>query len=252
LALLRGQGEGAVTAVSVIIAVSLSVIIAEWFLQVSYQDPKYEGPIAYLDHSHVSLCDHEGYSKEDGDTYLVDNLVRNGFVPMAWKRFNRDVLQGSALVTSMAATRSFSESEIFVLDAFMKKGGHLMVLSGDRCAHASKEFFSLCGMEIETTPLGSVPADENSEGIVMYDANPIFLKEPKEGEVLCSAFGGKYPVVVRRNIGKGKLTAIADYGLFFNGRLERPDWANPPNIFFLRKLLKESDGVEQANDKILQ
>jgi hypothetical protein len=66
----------------------------------------------------------------------------------------------------------------------------------------------------------------------------------KEEEVLCSAFEEKYPVIVQRKIGQGKLTAISDYGLFFNGRLEKLDWASPPNIYFLQKLLGTSDGSQ--------
>jgi hypothetical protein len=229
---------------AVIMSITLAIMIGESVLQLSYQDHDYNGPIAYLDHSHVSLCDHEGYSKDDGDTYLVDNLVRNGFVPMAWKEFNKTALEESALMMSMAATKPFSQKEAFLVDEFMKKGGHLVVLSGDRCAHATKDFLKSYGMEIEATPLGAVSADDNSEGILMYNANSMAVDGLQKEEILCTAFEQEYPVAVRRKTGKGKLTTISDYGLFLNGQLEKLDWASPSNIYFLKKLIGTSDGSQ--------
>jgi hypothetical protein len=227
---------------AVVLSVSLAVMISEWTLQLSYGDHDYTGPIAYLDHAHMSLCDHEGYAKDDGDTYLVDSLVRSGFIPMAWRSFDKKALGKSALMMSMAATKPYSQEEVRVVDAFMKDGGHVVMLSGDRCTHGTKDFLKSYGMEILTTPLGAVGPGDNSAGIWMYNANPMALDGLQETEVLCTAFEEKYPIVVERKVGKGKLTAISDYGLFFNGRLEKLDWASPANINFLRKLIQTSRG----------
>ncbi|MDY6953293.1 MAG: hypothetical protein SWE60_17425, partial [Thermodesulfobacteriota bacterium] len=225
-------------------SVSAAVIMGEWTLQWSHTGHHYNGPIAYLDHAHMSLCDHEGYAKDDGDTYLVDSLVRNGFIPMAWKEFNREALERSALMTSMAATKPYSEGECRILDAFMKRGSHIVLSSGDRCTHGTKDFLKPYGIEILTTPLGAVSPENTSKGVFMYNANPMAVDGLKEGEILCSAFEGQYPVVVERKVGKGKLTAISDYGLFFNGRLEKLDWASPANISFLKELIGTWDGSD--------
>ena len=230
----------------VILSVSAAIIMAEWTLQLWHKDHHYAGPIAYLDHAHMSLCDHEGYAKDDGDTYLVDSLVRNGFIPLAWKSFNRKALEKSALMISMAATKPYSINECRILAEFMKRGSQLVLLSGDRCTHGTKDFLKSYGVEILSTPLGAVAPENNSEGVFMYNANPMAVDDPQKEEILCTAFEGKYPVVVERKVGKGKLTAISDYGLFFNGRLEKLDWASPANIDFLRKLLGTSHGDQRV------
>ena len=244
----QSKEQSLVMVTVVILSVSAAIIMAEWTLQSWHKDHNYTGSIAYLDHAHMSLCDHEGYAKDDGDTYLVDSLIRNGFVPMAWKRFNREALEKSALMTSMAATKPYSKNECRILDEFMKRGSQLVMSSGDRCTRGSKDFLKSYGVEILSTPLGAVPPEDNSEGVFMYNANPMAVDDPQEAEILCTAFGGKYPVVVERKVGKGKLTAISDYGLFFNGRLEKLDWASPANIHFLKKLLGTSHG-DQGGDE---
>jgi hypothetical protein len=245
----QSKDQTFVLATVVILSVGVGIILGEWTLQLRQKDHYYTGSIAYLDHAHVSLCDHEGYAKDDGDTYLVDSLVRNGFIPMAWKEFNRRALEASTLLISMAATKPYSSKECGVLEEFMKRGGQLVLLSGDRCTQGTKAFLESYGVEILSTPLGSVAPENNSEGLLMYSANPMAVDELREDEILCTAFGGKYPVAVEREVGEGKLTAISDYGLFFNGRLEKLDWASPANIQFLRKLLQRPDGDQQIGGK---
>ena len=246
----KTQQRPFVIAVAMILSTSLGVFVGEAILHLSYTEHQYNGRIAYLDHAHVALCDHEGYAKEDGDSYLVDNLIRNGFIPMAWKEFNRNALEKSALMISMATTKPYSRKERGILDEFMKRGGQLLVLSGDRCAHATKDFLELYGIRILPTPplggiAGGLAPEDNSERISMYSANPISVEGLQKEEVLCTAFD-KYPVVVERKVGQGKLTVVGDYGLFFNGRLEKLDWASPENIYFLRKLIGTAHEDEQA------
>ncbi len=229
--------EGSVIRVTTFaLAISLAVIAGEWLLRLSYGNHQHRGRIAYLDQAHVSACDHQGYAKDDGDTYLIDNLVRNDFIPMAWNRFHGIALKKSVLMISMAATKAYSDHETKAVDAFMKSGGQLLLLSSDRCRHATKDLTAQYGIEILSTPLGAISPDKNSEKILMYNANPLSVEALEKEEVRCAAHGD-YPVVVEREVGEGRLTMIADYGLFFNGRLEKRDWASPANILFLKKLI---------------
>ncbi len=226
--------------VSIVISSALAIIASESILSSFYGDHEYNGRIAYVNHAHASLCDHDGFSKDDGDSYLVDNLVRNGYIPMAWKKFNRKALQKSALMISMAAAKPYSQEECHVLDEFMKNGGQLLLLSADRCTHATKDFLKSYGIEILPTPLGAIAPENNSEQIQMYNVNPLSVDGLQQGEIRCTAFEKEYTVAVERQVGEGKLTMIGDCGLFFNGWLEKRDWSSPANINFLQKLIGKS------------
>lgn len=221
------------------ISVALSVVCADWLLVLCYREPSYQGNIAYVDYSHIPLSNHQRYEDDLSDSYLIHNLIRNNYLPLIFKQFNSRALQESTLMVSVASTKPYSEQERQSIDAFLKSGGHVLIASSDRCSRATKSLLANYGISISNLPLGGVTPENNNQRITMYNANPLIIEEVYTNEVLCTAYE-KYPVVVDRKVGHGQLTVIGDYGLLFNGRLEKRGWANPANIFFLRKLIGKS------------
>lgn len=231
----------ALTLLPVVLSVVLAIGIGEYLLASTFGDHEYSGRFAYLDHAHVSLVVHQGYVEHDGDYYLADNLVRNGYLPVAQKKFDEKVLQKASLMMSAAATRPFSKKETRLIDEFMKEGGQVFIASSDCTRHATEDFLESYGITILDIPLGSIQPENNSEKIITYHTNPVSATASEGGRVLLSAFDNRYAVALERGVGKGKLTVVGDYGILFNAVLEKQDWASPENILFLKKLIGSAE-----------
>jgi len=225
------------TLICVILSMVLGVGIGDIALSLTYGDHAYNERVAYLDHAHVSLSVHQGYVEDDGDYSLADNLVRNGYLPVALSIFDQRVLEKASLMISAAATRPFSKREARWIHQFMTDGGQVLIASSDRTRHATKDFLKSYDIEILDLPLGSIRPENNSQRIVTYQSNPVLSPNSSDTRVLLSAFDGRYVVGIEKDSGKGKLTVVGDYGILFNGVLEKQDWASPENIFFLKKLI---------------
>jgi hypothetical protein len=223
--------------IPIMLSAVLAISIGEYILGSTYGNHDYNERFAYLDHAHVSLTVHQGYSEDNGDYYLADNLVRNGYLPVAQKKFDETVLQKASLMISAAATKPFSKKESRLIDKFVKDGGQVFIASSDRTRHATEKFLKSYGIEILDIPLGSIQPENNSDKIVTYHTNPVLATGSGGERVLLNAFDNRYVVALEKDIGKGKLTVIGDYGILFSAVLEKQDWASPENIFFLKKLI---------------
>jgi len=230
-----------------VLSTVLAIGIGEYVLGSTYGDHAYNERFAYLDHAHVSLAVHQGYLEDDGDYYLAYNLVRNGYLAVAQKKFDEKVLQKASLMISAAATKPFSERETRLIDQFMKNGGQVLVASSDRTRHATEDFLKSYGIKILETPLGSIKPENNSDNILTYHSNPVSDRDSDGGRVLLSAFDDRYVIALEKDSGKGKLTVIADYGILFNGVMEKEDWASRENAFFLKKLIGRPEIQKQGD-----
>ena len=230
-----------------VLSTVLAIGIGEYILGSTYGDHVYHERFAYLDHAHVSLAVHQGYLEDDGDYYLAYNLVRNGYLAVAQKKFDEKVLQNASLMISAAATKPFSKRESRLIDQFIKDGGQVLIASSDRTRHATEDFLKSYGIKILETPLGSIKPENNSEKILTYNSNPVSDRDIDGGRALLSAFDNRYVIALEKDSGKGKLTVIADYGILFNGVMEKEDWASRENAFFLKKLIGRPEIQKQGD-----
>jgi len=207
------------------------------------QDYEYSG-LAYIDASHV-----EAYSDADwaldGINDLTLTLMRNGYLTLTTPELTSDRLERAAIVVSIAPARPFSPSERKVLDEFVRDGGIFICTVGAEEASASQSLFADFGIRVpaspvptlgkwrEPEPFGRFPTDylnANDYGAGDYRASVRFYAGwpvevgIEDGEVLAYAMrkgtGLEEPVVVARQVGRGKFVVIGDTGFAMNKNFE--------------------------------
>jgi hypothetical protein len=189
--------------------------------------------IAYVDLSHLERVNQDLWGEPDGFGGLIYNLVRNGCFPEVLKTFSTQRISRATVLILIAPAKPFSLDEIEVIEAFIRRGGHLILTVGWEEKHGSQGLLDRFRITISNTPLGRVPPEQNAEGIFFYEAWPVIAAQEK-AEHLCTVWG--YPVMVFCPYGRGGVVVVGDSSFLLNRNLEGLDNYLVPNIEALRDL----------------
>lgn len=122
------------------------------------------------------------------------------------------------------------------INDFMQRGGTVVVNCGFEQAENVNMLLKEFNIQISDTTLGATPDDEAQDPNHIHFLNAWQIKG--DGKVLFSLKGR--PVVLAKQIGKGKLIVIGDSKFFWDINIESQENYRPGNINFLKQLLNLS------------
>jgi hypothetical protein len=188
---------------------------------------------AVIDASHLSRCDPELWWP-DGLGGVVQNLMRKNYVPQVMPQFSPELVRRCKLAFLVAPAKPFSRDELEVYEQFVRDGGELFVCLGYEDSFASGALLQRFGLRLRNLPLGQIGPEANDARVHLLNAWPI-VAEVDGTEVVCRQ--GDYPLIVARQVGKGRVVLIGDSGFFLNRNLEMAEAFNLQNIEFFRRLV---------------
>jgi len=206
---------------------------------VQLDGPTSASRLAYIDAAHLSPYSDAPWGF-DGINGLSLTLMRSGYLTLTLPELRRERLQRAAVFVSIAPARRFTAAERQELRAFVEGGGTFFCLVGAEEAAAGNTLLADFGIQVppspvptvgrwrEPDPLGHVRAvywDAKQHGagdrqasVQFYAAWPVAV-EGDRAEILVSAPNGQ-PVVVARQVGRGRVVVIGDTGFALNKNLE--------------------------------
>lgn len=189
--------------------------------------------IAWVDLGHGNRVDtHSGV--DNGIYGLTNHLWREGWVPMAMKRFDARALEGAEVFVTVSPAFAFEEHEIRALRRFVESGGLLVVASGYEESRGIQALLAEFDFAIGRTPIGAahqVNVKLAEQSVLMHESWPV--QHPADrGEVWVECWG--YPLVVFDRIGAGGLLVIGDSGFLWDANLETNERYVDVNVTFLR------------------
>jgi len=211
-----------------------AVHVSDYVLWDFAAPPPLRGKVAVVDFSHLGKFSLEGWNVNGVDGVFL-NLMREGYLPVAMKRFDAEQLSAADIFVTIAPTARYTSEEQEVLADFLQKGGVLIAAVGWEDRKPIEPFLRRFGIMIEGKPLGRGQGTARS----IPDRPYIFEGWPvKGGEVLLYYFDE--PVAVRKPVGKGTLIVIGDSGFLLNKNLEVKEGGVLPNVRFFSHLLREA------------
>lgn len=209
-------------------------LTAHMLLTHSIADRVPQGNVAYIDDSHMERVD-PAYYADTGTAGLAHNLMRNGFLPLLLKRFDRASIRSSTLLVIIAPAKPFRKSETDAMQAFVRDGGTLIICTGWEESAGSVGLLRTFGVRISNVPLGSVAPAQSPEGTSFCEAWPV-RGERAGAECLCKVWD--YPVIIAESYGRGRVIVIGDSSFLLNRNLEGSDYFYQENILFLKDMLR--------------
>jgi hypothetical protein len=149
---------------------------------------------------------------------------------------------GLRLIVLVEPALALSAEEKISLNAFVEKGGFVMIFGTYKSPEATKGLFSQFGFSFANIPIGRVSPDTAPE-MAFWNACPLLYKElpaaDKEAGVdsLIEIWG--YSVIARADIGKGAIYVFGDADFIKNKNLESVDTYRKGNVDFISGLLDE-------------
>jgi hypothetical protein len=210
--------------------------------QAASAPPKHLQREAYIDVSHLERVDANPWLP-DGTGGLLYNLMRSDILPRVAQRFPdlRRVGEGDLMVL-VAPARPFTARELEQLDAFVTRGGMLILCATCEDLPCTRELLTRFQLRVLPVPLGAVTPDHNSSGLFFADAWAA-QGEGRNPRVLCRAW--EHPTIVLQRHGRGQVLFIADKAFLLNRNLETVNAHVPPNILFLKKVFATGFGREK-------
>ena len=190
--------------------------------------------LAYIDSSHMEAASEESW-RPDGTMGLAMTLIRNGYLTLSLPELTADRLSRAGLLVSIAPAREFSKRERQVIREFVEAGGVFICTVGYDRRGPSEALLDDFGFRIgdpdhphEPQPMGHFKSpylrldNQGRMAYVRFHAGwPVTCTAPKD-KVRVIAYGrGNIPIIVRRNVGDGKVVVIGDTGFAMNKNLER-------------------------------
>ncbi len=221
-----------------LVTVALAGAYAFFTWQTTHRSPpaKRAMPLVYIDSAHLNRFTHYG---EEGIWALSYNLMRSDYLPFIFEEFTVEALKQSALAFVVSPAKQFAAGEIAALTDYMHEGGTLIWTVGYEEKSASTEMLDKFGFDLDNRPLGPIPASETSSGAKFYEAWPILLQSAASVDTLSSGWG--YPVMVSKQVGKGKLILIADSGFLLSENIEQDEGFTKVNVEFLSDFFKSQN-----------
>jgi hypothetical protein len=205
--------------------------------------PALGGRLAIVDTAHFNNASLDLWDARSLSGLNV-NLARNGWLPVIDRDGDPRWLEAAQVFVTVAPRRPFSTAEVARLRAFAERGGDVVLAVGWEEAKGSRTLFDAFGLSIAPVPLGPVPVLRKIADPEVYrrlqiephfsSAWPVEGAAPPRDEILYAS--DAYPVVVRRPIGRGRLTIIGDGRFFLNKTLEEEGSSWQGNVAFLRRL----------------
>ncbi len=217
-------------------------------------------PRALLDHTHAPRTPLNQVS-DDSHWGLQNTLMRSGFFPRTWERWDEQVLQDAKILVEIAPARAFSKGQREALNDFMRRGGLLIVCCGMEEFDGAKSLLADYGLQPVYLPLGpatvdttvELPAENDSLAIessqrltvTFHKAWALKVSNPQARILLESreAQGKAIPLAAYVPVESGGLLYFPDTDFLTNRNLESPsDKFNEGNMVYLRYLLREFAG----------
>lgn len=202
------------------------------------------GAIAYIDYAHMPMVSQES-ARENGLMGLQMNLMRNGLLAFNLYDFDAARVAEADLLAIVAPARRFSERDIAIVRDYLERGGTVLISVGWEESAAARPLLSAFDMEVENVPLGFFRTRSPVVGAeaMFWEAWPV---RDHSGKARVIAGHGEMPVMVIREVGKGRLVAIGDSSFLLNKNLEGEKRYNERNIAFLRALLQHLGVAREA------
>ena len=213
--------------------------------------------LAYTDSSHLEASAGESW-RADGLGALELTLMRNDYLVLDLPKLTRRRLERAGLLVSVAPARQYTKRERDLILEFVEDGGIFICRVGNERAGASRSLLDDLGFEVglvvstatdkrvEAQPMGHFKSPYlNLDGnlfYVRYHASWPVAHDPTGARVLANGIGD-LPVIVMRNIGKGKVMVVADTCFAMTKNLEneggQPFEGKRENADFWRWVLTE-------------
>jgi len=189
--------------------------------------------LAYVDESHLGLFSGESW-RDDGLMGLAMNLMRNGYLTLLMQDFSAARLERADLFVGVAPARAYTGDERRAIRRFIEKGGLFVTTVGYDERGPSQALLRDLGLEVgdgrrrdarsaDVRPMGFfksryLKADDGYRYVRFHAAWPVAALEP-DADVL--AYGkGDLPVILARQIGRGRAVLVGDSCFALNGNLE--------------------------------
>jgi len=193
--------------------------------------------LAYIDSTHLEAYSEESW-REDGTMGLVMTFMRNGYLTLMLPELTSERLERAAVLVSIAPGRSFSPRERRALHEFVENGGVFICTVGYDTSRPSRRLLSEFGFTAgrpsdvpltrEPLPMGyfKVPflrKEDYTAYVRFHAAWPIRCEDP-QAQVI--AYGpGDLPLIMVRQVGRGKVAVIGDTCFAMNKNLEHENGA---------------------------
>jgi hypothetical protein len=241
----RLAGAGVVLSLSLVICTAESYRAANVLPDGRDPQRKRLNNLAYIDATHMGAHSEEGW-RYDGIAGLEMTLMRDGYLTLSLPELTRERLRRAALLVSIAPLREFTESEIEIVEEFVKDGGVFICTVGYDERLPSRELLARFGFKVgaisadetfEPQPMGFFKAPYIERGsqrayVRFHSSWPVWCSAP-DREVQVLAYGRGYdkddlPVIILRQIGtglrqigRGKVVVIGDTCFAMNKNLEQ-------------------------------
>lgn len=191
-------------------------------------------PIAVIDHSHLTRGSREGV-RDDGYSGLATNLMREDYLPLQVRNFDRELVSSAELVVICSPGRAYSFHEVELLDAFVQAGGELLLCLGRDDRPTAQSLLKFWNLNISDVPFGRDQAwsSISNHGLSTFEAWEVegapALIHHRHPE------NGTRALAVRKPVGKGHVTLIGDGHFFRDKNLETREGPAKANVKFLRE-----------------
>lgn len=197
--------------------------------------------IAHIDFSHSPRATRLGWYG-DGVGGLQQALFRAGLSPFIPSEFQSELLDEARFFVSVTPTRTFTDSEIDLLEHWMDAGGVAFITLGQPHERLQRPLLERFGLQVGETPLGPAEADTELGAMRFYDAYPT-LTHPSDAVVWASVH--ELPVITWVPRGRGGLVFVSDSQYLLNKNLEDDDEFIEENARFLPALIRRA--LEQVD-----
>ena len=216
------------------------------------------GRIAYVDSSHGNRFSRESW-RDNGLAGLYLNLMRNDVQPLRMDTFSPERLAGARMLFVISPSRRYTEREADEVEAFIRRGGYVVVCAGADSDRAVDPILARFGLRVRNVPLGpfSVPFPSTS-GKVRFHVG--YAVEDRAGDAsgVLAWYDqpGTTAVMIERRpaageaLQRGGLLLIGDGKFLLCKNLE--PMKEPPimeNVEFLRWLVGHIDGADETERK---
>ena len=248
----------------VAVALALTVLATSWVSErraTLYPDGRLKTPnnLAYIDSCHLGAYSEESLRPE-GVMGLELTLLRNGFLTLRAPDLSWERLRRAGLLITIAPGKPYSAREIRNVRRFIEDGGIFICTVGFEHREGSRDMLRAFGFHVggrnadthEPEPLSFFKSPYVDTGDYMahvrfWSGWPVECDAPDARPI---AYGrGNVPVILMRQIGKGKMVVIGDSHFATNKNTENVD-GSPiegmrENSDFWRWLLADLRGTQR-------
>jgi hypothetical protein len=210
--------------------------------------------LAYVDHTHLGAFSEES-NRPDGLFGFEYALMRDDYLVLSLYDLSYERLHRAGLFASLGPQRAFTAAERAAIRRFVEEGGIFILTAGYERSSASRELLDEFGFTVgaspPNTPEGTAPAPlgfmkdpyytvpgEYEASVRFHAAWPIHCNDPAARSIAngiadrsFDPVAGRFrsdgqlrvPVIIVRDVGKGRVVVIGDTEFATNKNLENED-----------------------------